>query len=82
MLHHQDEQILMLDPNNTKSIFCMDLNRGSVVDEWTPDGISNVFNISASTKFGSQTPESTFVALNGRAIFTMDPRVKGNKAVR
>lgn len=31
MFHRQDQNLLMLDPSDRKRIFCLDMNRGSIV---------------------------------------------------
>jgi hypothetical protein len=34
MLHNQDADMLLLDPNHKNSLFRMDLEYGKIVDEW------------------------------------------------
>ena len=43
MLHHQDGDMLLLNPENPHSVYRMDLEVGKVVDEW---GISDELDIS------------------------------------
>jgi len=59
----------------------MDLNRGKIVEEWSPDGRTNVLQIAPANKDSQTTPEATFLAIGSKSIFTLDPRVKGNKSV-
>lgn len=80
-LHRQDENLLLLDPAARNSIYCMDLNRGTVVEEWSPDGRTDILSIAPTTRSAQTTPEQTFIAIGSKAIFTLDPRVKGDKAV-
>jgi len=34
MLHEADRSLLMLHPDNSSSVFNMDLERGQVIEEW------------------------------------------------
>jgi hypothetical protein len=34
MLHNQDSDMLLMDPNHKNSLFRMDLEYGKIVDEW------------------------------------------------
>ena len=45
MLHNQDSDMLLLDPNNRKSVYRMDLEYGKVVDEWRISDSVEVDNI-------------------------------------
>lgn len=45
MLHNQDSDMLVMDPNNKNSVFRMDLERGKIVDEWKVSDSVNVDNI-------------------------------------
>jgi hypothetical protein len=45
MLHNQDSDMLVMDPNNKNSVFRMDLERGKIVDEWKVHDSVNVDNI-------------------------------------
>jgi hypothetical protein len=45
MLHNQDSDMLVMDPNNKNSVYRMDLERGKIVDEWKVHDSVNVDNI-------------------------------------
>lgn len=45
MLHDQDSNMLMLDPNNQNVVYRMDLERGQIVDEWKVSDDIDVSNI-------------------------------------
>jgi hypothetical protein len=45
MLHNQDQNMLMLDPNHRNSVMRMDLEYGKVVDEWKVSDDISVDNI-------------------------------------
>jgi hypothetical protein len=45
MLHNQDADMLMLDPNHANSVMRMDLEYGKVVDEWKVSDVVDVNNI-------------------------------------
>ncbi len=34
MLHNQDSDMVLMDPNHKNSLFRMDLEYGKIVDEW------------------------------------------------
>jgi hypothetical protein len=45
MLHNQDSDMLLTDPNNKNAIYRMDLEYGKVVDEWKVHDNIKVDNI-------------------------------------
>ena len=45
MLHHQDRDMLLLDPSHGSSVMRMDLEYGKVVDEWKVSDNLSVQNI-------------------------------------
>jgi hypothetical protein len=45
MLHNQDSDMLLTDPNNKNAVYRMDLEYGKVVDEWKVHDSINVENI-------------------------------------
>ena len=77
MVHEADAKCLLLDPSlGLDKIFELDLERGKVVNEWTP-GLGTSVNAILPVSSSSQAPgEKTFLGLNERAIFVIDPRVK------
>jgi hypothetical protein len=45
MLHNQDADMLLLDPNHQNSVFRMDLEYGKIVDEWKVSDTVSVENM-------------------------------------
>eukprot|EP00186_Timspurckia_oligopyrenoides_P004614 CAMPEP_0182451024 /NCGR_PEP_ID=MMETSP1172-20130603/43491_1 /TAXON_ID=708627 /ORGANISM="Timspurckia oligopyrenoides, Strain CCMP3278" /LENGTH=524 /DNA_ID=CAMNT_0024648759 /DNA_START=17 /DNA_END=1591 /DNA_ORIENTATION=+ len=75
MLHQQDQSMLLLDPKNPNKVMRMDVERGSIVDEW--GGLTNsVGNIARPEKYANLTANPEFVALNENALMRMDPRTR------
>lgn len=79
MIHQGDSKCLMLDPSSGKDkVFELDLERGQVVNEWTPGSGTSINAILPVSQFAQSTDEQTFLGLNERAVFMMDPRVREN----
>lgn len=76
MIHEGDSKCLLLDPSlGRDKIFELDLERGKVVNEWTPGMGASVNAILPIASGAQATGEKTFLGLNDRSIFVMDPRV-------
>jgi hypothetical protein len=84
MIHEADAKVLLLDPSlGRDKVFELDLERGSVVNEWTPGpGMSVNAILPVSKTSQSDSSEKTFLGINERAIFVMDPRVGPTNRVR
>ncbi|ODN78680.1 hypothetical protein L202_04263 [Cryptococcus amylolentus CBS 6039] len=81
MLHNQDANMLLLDPNNKNAVYRMDLEYGKVVDEWKVADTIDVDNIVPDTKYAQMNPQQTLLGHSHNSIFRIDPRVSGNKLV-
>ncbi|WWC90654.1 uncharacterized protein L201_005590 [Kwoniella dendrophila CBS 6074] len=81
MLHNQDGNMLLLDPNNQNSVYRMDLEYGKVVDEWKVSDSVDVTNIIPDSKYAQMNPQQTFIGHSHNGLFRIDPRVSGNKLV-
>jgi hypothetical protein len=81
ILHQQDTKMLLLHPDKPESVFCMDLHRGEVVDEWKAGDEFKVRAVGPNAKYAQKTSEQMVNAVSLNAIFGMDPRLKGNMAV-
>merc|ERR1712130_122181 len=80
MLHQQDSKMLMLNEDIRNSIFCMDLNRGEIVEEWkTADLGYAVRKIVPESHLAQLENTQTFVGMNGAGAFRIDPRVSGKE---
>jgi len=76
LLHQQDQSMLVLDPHDHKKVLRMDLERGSIVDEW--GGLAqDVSTVARAEKYANLTPNPEFLGLNENALMRMDPRTKG-----
>jgi hypothetical protein len=75
MLHEQDNKMLMLSENAPGKVYCMDLNRGEVVEEWTAKGDMSIQSLSSRNTYAQLTGEQTLVGLGRNGVFRMDPRV-------
>lgn len=74
MLHHGEDQLLMLHPDEKKKVLEMDLNRGDVVQEWGVDDYP-INEILPQSKYAPQTMAQTMVGMNRVGFFMMDPRL-------
>jgi hypothetical protein len=93
-LHQSDNKLLLLDSSRSESsIFCLDIERGEIVEEWKPTIRTNasdrgearkVRNVAPVSKFAQKTHEQTLLASNNAHIFQLDPRqqVTGRAACR
>nr|XP_031859921.1 uncharacterized protein CI109_004528 [Kwoniella shandongensis]KAA5526993.1 hypothetical protein CI109_004528 [Kwoniella shandongensis] len=81
MLHNQDADMLLLDPNNKSSVYRMDLEYGKVVDEWKVSDSIEVSNIIPDSKYAQMNPQQTLIGHSHNGLFRIDPRVSGNKLV-
>ena len=80
MLHQQDNKMLMLNNGNGNSIFCMDMNRGEIIEEWkTSDVGYKVKNILPEHRLAQLEDVQTFVGVNGTGAFRIDPRLKSQE---
>jgi hypothetical protein len=80
MLHKADEKLLLLHPEETKKIYCMDLERGKVVEEWDTDGFK-LNAILPESKDSQSQGSDCFVGVNNNGFFVVDPR-SNKKVVR
>jgi len=80
MLHKADEKLLLLHPEETKKIYCMDLERGKVVEEWDTDGFK-LNAILPESKDSQSQGSDCFVGVNNNGFFIVDPR-SNKKVVR
>jgi hypothetical protein len=84
ILHNGESQLIFTDKNDSSQIFNFDLEAGKIVEQYQADKSANTSQIRHLTnrqKNGQSTTESTFVGVNEKAIFTLDPRInKKDKA--
>lgn len=76
-LHRADQNMLLLNPEDSTKVFKMDLERGEVVEEWkTPTGELRIFDLIPETKNSQRTNAPTVIGLNNCGFFVMDDRTK------
>ena len=81
MLHGEDRNMVLQNPNDPNSLFRMDLEVGKVVDEWKVHEDIPVNIYAPENKFAQTTGEQTFLGLSSNALYRIDPRLSGNKLV-
>jgi len=82
MLYDNEKSMLFID-NYQDKVFKMDLNRGTIVDEYSTDGITKVQNICSEFKNSQKTIQNEFIGINSKGMFQFDPRLNtSNKIVK
>lgn len=77
MLHELDRRLLMLNPEEQDRVYCMDLERGQIVEEWEVGDGQKVRSMAPVEKYAQRTGESTLTGTSNNAVFTLDPRLRG-----
>jgi len=80
MIHRADQQLLLLNPDDSKKIYCMDLERGKVVEEWGTEGYK-MNSILPETKDSQTKGTDCFIGVNNNGFILVDPRTN-EKVVR
>lgn len=81
MLHDQDTDMVLMDPQNQHALYRMDLEYGKVVEEWKVHDDVPVTNILPSSKYAQMTAEKTFIGTSRNGIFRIDPRLRDQTLV-
>jgi hypothetical protein len=81
MLHAQDRDMVLQNPNDPNSVYRMDLEVGKVVEEWKVHDDIPINIFAPENKFAQKTGEQTFLGLSRNALYRVDPRLSGNKLV-
>ncbi|RLV89488.1 Vacuolar import and degradation protein 27 [Spathaspora sp. JA1] len=82
LLHQQDQHMIMSDSKfNDKTLYKMDLTRGKVVEEWKISNDVPIVSYAPKSKFSQLTDEQTITGISSNGLFTIDPRLPGNKLV-
>ncbi|KAF2000537.1 VID27-domain-containing protein [Amniculicola lignicola CBS 123094] len=81
MLHAEDANLIMQNPDNTNAVYRMDLETGKVVDEWKVHDDIPVKVFAPEHKYAQMSGEQTFLGLSSNALYRIDPRLSGNKLV-
>lgn len=81
MLHAEDRNLILQNPDNANSLFRLDLETGKVVDEWKVHDDITVENFAPESKYAQMTGEQTFLGLSHNGLYRIDPRLSGNKLV-
>ncbi|KAF2688047.1 vacuolar import and degradation protein-like protein [Lentithecium fluviatile CBS 122367] len=81
MLHQEDQNMILQNLDNPNALYRMDLETGTVVDEWNVHENIPVKVFAPENKFAQMSGEQTFLGLSGNALFRIDPRLSGHKLV-
>ncbi|PSN64415.1 VID27-domain-containing protein [Corynespora cassiicola Philippines] len=81
MLHQEDQNMILQNLDNPNALYRMDLETGTVVDEWKVHDDIPVKVFAPENKFAQMSGEQTFLGLSGNALYRVDPRLSGNKLV-
>ncbi|KAF2147320.1 uncharacterized protein K452DRAFT_261735 [Aplosporella prunicola CBS 121167] len=81
MLHAEDRDMILQNPNDPHSLYRMDLEYGKVVDEWKVHDDIPVNTFAPESKYAQMTGEQTFLGLSRNALYRIDPRLSGDKLV-
>lgn len=81
MLHAEDSNMILQNPDDPNSLYRMDLEYGKVVDEWKVHDDIGVTSFAPETKFSQMTSAQPFVGISNNALYRIDPRLAGNKLV-
>ncbi|KAG8965086.1 hypothetical protein FRC03_000967 [Tulasnella sp. 419] len=81
MLHDQDRSMVLMNPNDSHTLYKMDLEYGKVVDEWKIHEDIPVSNFAPNTKFAGLSGEQTLLGASHNGLFRIDPRLNGDKLV-
>lgn len=70
--------MIFTDKNDPSQIFNFDMEKGKIIEQFTADksiDTNRLRHLCNKWKNGQSSTESTFVGVNDRAIFTIDPRI-------
>jgi hypothetical protein len=82
MLHQQDQYMIMSNQDvNDSNLYKMDLNRGTIVEQWGIDDKNKIVSYGPNSKFAQLTNEQTLTGIHSNGLFQIDPRLSGNKLV-
>lgn len=77
---HQRDQYLVMKGAKDDVLYQMDVNRGTVVDEWQV-GTPAIADFGPNAKYAQLTLEPTMTGIHANGIFRIDPRLPGDKLV-
>ena len=81
ILHNGEGQMIFNDAKDPSQLFNFDLEKGKIIEQFTTTDEKSKFDTASirhlTNKFknGQSSGESTFVGINERAIYTLDPRI-------
>lgn len=76
-LHNADQKLLMLDDDNRDRIYNLDIETGTVIDEWQGREGVKFNSLAPRTKYAQVSNENLVVGVSDNAVFSIDPRVSG-----
>ncbi|KAG5518664.1 hypothetical protein PMAC_002633 [Pneumocystis sp. 'macacae'] len=81
MLHNEDSEIILQNPDQPHNLYQMDLEYGKVVDEWKISDDISILNFTPKTKFSQMTAEKTLIGISHNSLFRIDSRLPKDKIV-
>ncbi|EIM82178.1 VID27-domain-containing protein [Stereum hirsutum FP-91666 SS1] len=80
-------KMLVVNPNDSNSLYSLDLERGKIVEQWKSCDNPSVSAIAPNNELAQMTagrvhPRHTLVGTSHNSLFRIDPRVSRNKLVR
>ncbi|CCJ29788.1 unnamed protein product, partial [Pneumocystis jirovecii] len=81
MLHNEDSEVILQNPDEPHNLYQMDLEYGKVVDEWKINDDISILNFTPKTKFSQMTAEKTLIGISHNSLFRIDSRLPKDKIV-
>jgi len=75
MLHEQDAKMLFLNSEETDKVYCMDIERGKVVEEWGANESQAIRSLAPVEKYAQRTTDQMVLGVSHNALFSLDPRL-------
>lgn len=73
--------MILQNPLATGALYRLDLNTGTVVDEYKVSDDIDISSFLPDSKFAQTTQQQTFIGLSHNGVFRIDPRLAGSKLV-
>lgn len=71
----QDQKMIIVNKQDDKQIYQLDLAQGKIIRELKVDGFNSIQDICPEQKHSEITPNPVFNCMNTRNLFKMDPRI-------
>jgi len=81
MLHERDAKMLFLNPDENDKVYCMDLERGKVVEEWGANESQVIRSLAPVEKYAQRTTDQMVLGVSHNALFSLDPRLSDSNKI-